>query len=93
MILPAPSLMDTVAILVDLEDNVYAYESDGKGHPRDDDTHYFERSWLRSLTCKHYAQAQFIRIDHRAGPGSDADNYAGVACKECGKILSEHITN
>lgn len=96
MILPAPGLMDTIAILADLEDGVYAYESDGKGHPRDDYTLYFNRSLLRSLWCKHdgyLVQERYLRIDHRAGPGSDADNFEGVACKECGKILQERKIN
>lgn len=92
MILPKPSLFDTIAILFDLEDNAYAYESDGEGHPRDDATRYFQRSLLRSLTCKHLQRDIFIRIDYRAGPGSFADNYKGVACRDCGKILSEEQT-
>lgn len=39
--------------------------------------------------CKHENTVPFVRIDRRAGPGSFADNYKGVACLSCTKILSE----
>ena len=39
--------------------------------------------------CSHPAVAEYIRIDHRAGPGSFADNFEGKVCVICGQILAE----
>lgn len=52
------------------------------------------RRWFWSRFCRHHlppygSYVPYIRIDHSAGPGSFADNFAGEACKDCGKILDE----
>lgn len=46
-------------------------------------------SFIQRLFCKHKNTAPFVRIDYRAGPGSFADNYAGIACLDCARILNE----
>lgn len=46
--------------------------------------------WWHRISCPHAHSTRFVRVDHRAGPGSDADNYAGVVCCECGQVLEEH---
>ena len=38
--------------------------------------------------CYHVTQADYVRIDHRAGPGGYADNFAGIVCCDCGRIMS-----
>lgn len=46
-----------------------------------------------ALFCKHPFTSRYTRIDHRAGPGSWADNYEGEVCLKCGRIVREARTN
>lgn len=56
-------------------------------------TESFKERRGNRLFCKHAERGNFVRIDHRAGPGSFADNFEGEACKDCGKIFQERQTN
>lgn len=53
----------------------------------------FTKRMNNRLFCSHVERQNFVRIDHRAGPGSFADNYEGSACTGCGKIFEERRTN
>jgi hypothetical protein len=44
---------------------------------------------LTRIRCGHIHVFEYTRIDHSAGPGSFADNFEGIACRDCNKILSE----
>lgn len=48
------------------------------------------RNWfVRTLTCPHEHSTHFVHIDHRAGPGSFADNFEGIVCCRCGHVLAK----
>jgi hypothetical protein len=49
------------------------------------------RSWLAKLLrpCPHANTVAYDRVDHRAGPGSFADNFSGHVCADCGIIVKE----
>lgn len=49
-------------------------------------------SMFHRAKCLHARQADYVRIDHRAGPGGYADNFKGVVCCDCGRIMSERQT-
>lgn len=51
-----------------------------------------ERSCWKAIRCDHLHCVQYVRIDHRAGPGCFADNYEGVVCRDCGIVISESRT-
>ena len=82
MILPKPSLMDTIQVVS--AEHPYPGSREKPGT--------ITRSWLRSLTCLHAPEnlLQYVRIDHRAGPGSFADNFSGHVCCNCGEVFGEH---
>jgi hypothetical protein len=52
-----------------------------------------QRDHVYALVCPHVNCVSYRRVDHRAGPGSDADNYSGVVCVDCGRILNETKEN
>lgn len=39
--------------------------------------------------CPHAKTTSYVRTDHRPGPGWMSDSYAGTACCDCGKIITE----
>jgi hypothetical protein len=47
------------------------------------------RRWMRTLGCRHVITREYVRIDHRAGPGSFADNFEGEVCLNCGVVVRE----
>jgi hypothetical protein len=49
------------------------------------------KGFFARLRCAHPKESRtvYTRIDHRAGPGSFADNYFGTACRLCGQVLEE----
>jgi hypothetical protein len=46
------------------------------------------RPWV-AHSCLHSLVVEYIRIDHRAGPGCFADNFEGKVCLDCGLVLEE----
>ena len=47
-----------------------------------------------ALVCRHSESTEFLWIDHRAGPGSFADNWFEACCVRCKRILTakkEHL--
>ncbi len=50
------------------------------------------KGW-RARFCDHDCTVEYIRIDHRAGPGCFADNYKGEVCLHCGAVLKEVQTS
>lgn len=47
------------------------------------------RGLLHRMRCEHEHTTEYTRVDHRAGAGWMADNYAGTACCDCGAVLVE----
>lgn len=46
------------------------------------------RGWWYRMWCVHASEdrVDYVRIDHRTGPGWTATNYEGQVCRECGYV-------
>ena len=91
--LPLDNLMDSV-YFHNLSMPMPPYRFYG-GNPERDKivTETFAKRTRSRVFCNHSERGNYVRIDHRAGPGSFADNFEGKACKACGKIFEEIQTN